>query len=198
MISLAHNDEYGYLKELWKQAFGPEGADEFYEAVSGHNQGAVNPKDKIKVFVYKINSEIVAMLHYIPCCYRMAGNLYNGAYLYAITTKKEYRGRNICGRLLEYVRNEAVSDGCSFIFLIPADEGLYGYYKKFGYEEIYGIKDYSNPTVILPGEIKKYTEWEILCDNMADTDNNITKKTGAMLKIKKELPVKDFRGLFPY
>lgn len=64
------------------------------------------------------------------------GNIgqYPCKYLYAACTLKQFRGRGLMGELIEYAKKYCVEAGFDFIFLVPGEEGLYSYYKKFGFE----------------------------------------------------------------
>lgn len=54
-------------------------------------------------------------------------------YLCSAATSKEYRDRGIMSSLIEYALEDARSKGECYSLLFPADDGLYGYYKRFGY-----------------------------------------------------------------
>lgn len=54
-------------------------------------------------------------------------------YLYAACTHPEFRRMGIMEKLLKYSEDYCRKLGYSAIFLVPANEHLYGYYKKFGY-----------------------------------------------------------------
>lgn len=54
-------------------------------------------------------------------------------YIYAACTAHEFRGRGLMAGLIEYSKNCCAENGIDFIFLVPAEEGLYGYYSRFGF-----------------------------------------------------------------
>lgn len=76
------------------------------------------------------------MLHYIPCHYQSNGTEYNGAYLYALATDKRFRGQGIMGRLIQHAKELAKMQELDFLYLIPAEESLYEYYKRFDFQPV--------------------------------------------------------------
>lgn len=56
-----------------------------------------------------------------------------GLYLCGLATSPEYRRQGIMGSMLRRMETKARNDGFSFVFLIPADEGLRRYYGDRGY-----------------------------------------------------------------
>lgn len=60
----------------------------------------------------------------------------NGKYVYAVATDSAFRNRGYASKLIE----EAKKQMGDFLWLIPADEELFDYYSKFGFE----TKLYSN------------------------------------------------------
>ena len=71
------------------------------------------------------NDTLVSMLFLIDCKY---GKL-SGKYLYAVCTSKESRNKGFAGKLIE----EAKGHMKDFLWLIPANDGLFEYYAKYGF-----------------------------------------------------------------
>lgn len=128
MINLAKKEDTARLIGLWKDSFDDEAfAVKFYD-------GCIDYKN---IFVYRNNeNKIVAVLHLIPCCYIKGSEKMDGAYLYALSTDKEYRKKGIMGRLIERAIYEGQSRDYDFLYLIPADETLYEYYNRYGFDVI--------------------------------------------------------------
>lgn len=63
-------------------------------------------------------------------------------YLYAACTLKSYRGLGIMGSLIEHAKIFCRSEGIDFIFLVPGEEGLYEYYRRFGFLEKFTRMDF--------------------------------------------------------
>lgn len=78
------------------------------------------------------DGRVVAMLFLLPCKLVTEGFEYNGHYIYAAATDKEYRKKGLMSALINNVRAE--NNG--FLLLRPANEGLIEFYKKLGFTEI--------------------------------------------------------------
>ncbi len=61
-------------------------------------------------------------------------------YLYAACTHKDFRNRGIMAQLIEYAKQYCMELNYSSIFLVPAEEELYSYYKKFGFADVFRKK----------------------------------------------------------
>lgn len=95
-----------------------------------------NCKSKKCLGVFE-NEKLVSMLFIVDCKY---GSL-KGKYVYAVATLKEYRGRGLAGQLVE--NSKKYTD--DFLWLIPANEALIDFYKKFGFEiKLYSENNYEN------------------------------------------------------
>lgn len=80
---------------------------------------------------------LVSMLFLVECEYCSK----SGAYIYAVCTAEKYRKQGLCALLI----NKAKSLGYDFLWLIPADEKLFGYYSKFGFEtKLFSQGDFDN------------------------------------------------------
>ena len=55
-------------------------------------------------------------------------------YLYSACTHKDYRRQGLMEELIEFTKRYCKDNDCSSIFLVPANEKLYSYYSKFGFE----------------------------------------------------------------
>ena len=79
--------------------------------------------------------KIISAFYLLKSSIRVDGKTYNGRYLYAAATLPEYRGKGLMSKLI----NEAVVYGekerLDFIALVPANDGLYDYYGRFGFKE---------------------------------------------------------------
>ena len=59
---------------------------------------------------------------------------------------KKFRGKGYMAKLLKKAESFAKQNGKSFIALVPADEGLYSYYKRFGFNEAMYTSQGNRPT----------------------------------------------------
>ncbi len=116
------------LKKLWFDTFGD---DEEYVRLFFEREYCPT-----ECFAEIIDGEVVSAL-YLLKGYIFDGNVaYEGRYLYAAATAEEQRGNGIMSSLIEEAKQYAQSNSISFISLLPADEGLYGYYARFGFEAV--------------------------------------------------------------
>lgn len=84
-----------------------------------------------------VNGELVSMLFLVDCRY---GEL-NGRYVYAVSTLEKYRGFGVAGSIIKNAK-KYMKD---FLWLIPAEESLIDYYKRFGFEiKLYSGYEYTN------------------------------------------------------
>lgn len=110
---------------LWKEVFGDEAAvasrllDDF--AGSGN------------VYVAEEDGRVIAQLLAVPC---MVGGCI-GAYLYALATEPNQRGRGVMGGLMAYAQKVTSAAGGTFFALIPASGSLFGYYERLGFETVF-------------------------------------------------------------
>ncbi len=115
------------LTELWHTVFGDEYA---YIDLFFKKEYAL-----CDTFADIVDDRIVSVLYLLNCRVDFNGTTYNGKYLYAAATHPDYRSQGFMGKLI----NEAI-DYCKtasdidFISLVPANDGLYDYYGKFGFK----------------------------------------------------------------
>lgn len=83
------------------------------------------------------DSELISML------FLLDGHIadFKLKYIYAAATRAEHRGKGHMANLIEFAKAFCAEeyDG---IFLVPAEESLYGYYKKFGFIEKFKRYEY--------------------------------------------------------
>ena len=120
--------DFDGIVRLWSEAFGDTKEEiEFF---------LKNCKNKSCLGYYK-NGLLVSMLFLIDCEY--CGK--KGAYIYAVCTKKEYRNFGFSSALIE----KAKSLSYDFLWLIPADDALFRFYERFGFEtKLYSGGSYKN------------------------------------------------------
>lgn len=65
------------------------------------------------------------------------------AYLYAIATHPDFRGQGLCRELMTQTHRELAQMGYVGTVLVPADAGLRQMYRKMGYENFGGLREFS-------------------------------------------------------
>ena len=111
------------MRKMWHEIFG----DEIHEIDSF----LINHSDSIPL-IYKENSEVVSMLYIVPLevvCKKVA-------YIYAVATKPEYRGRGIASNLLtKALRVIRASGRFDTVALIPSSTESKRLYARLGFED---------------------------------------------------------------
>lgn len=119
------------LRELWKEAFDDEDAflDTFFET-------AFAP-DRCRCIT--VDGEVAAALYWFDCrCYDRPV-----AYLYAVATRKVFRGQGLCRALMADTEHCLSALGYGGIVLVPGQKGLFRMYEGMGYAVCSGIREFS-------------------------------------------------------
>ena len=110
------------LKALWKEAFGD--TDEFIECFFklGYSQS--------RALCSTEGDTLTAALYWfdMSCEYKKI------AYIYGVSTAKNFRGKGISSSLMEEARQLLRAKGYEAITLVPAEEGLFRFYERLGYK----------------------------------------------------------------
>lgn len=109
------------LRALWQEAFGD--SDEFLDLFF------TTAFDTERSRCVTVDGAIAAALYWFEC-------LYEGeriAYIYAVATAKEYRGRGFCSALMEDTHRHTASLGYKGSLLVPGSGALFHFYEKLGY-----------------------------------------------------------------
>lgn len=80
--------------------------------------------------VIRIDGEIASSLFLLPC---KIGK-YEGKCVYCAMTKYAHRGKGYMKQLLDFSYDYCKKNNFDFLFLVPAEESLFDYYKKCGFE----------------------------------------------------------------
>lgn len=86
-------------------------------------------------FAEIVDDKAVSAFYLLKCTIKKDGRLYNGRYLYAAATLPEYRSKGLMSKLIKEALDYGKSKGLHFVALVPADDGLYDYYTRFGFKE---------------------------------------------------------------
>lgn len=127
MISYGKSKWIPQMKQLWHQVFGDdkEYLDSFFSNIYRDDN----------TLVYVAGEKVVAILFIVPYQFHRAGVMEKAVYLYALATSPEYRGRGIMAELINKSIAISRERKYSFLFLVPSNQTLFGYYKKFGFRE---------------------------------------------------------------
>lgn len=137
---VAQREHLPALTALWQTCFGDtrEDVTAFYDALF----------DKITVFAAVEDGKSVSTLCALPAALVDAeGESRLTAYLYAVCTAPEQRGKGLCGALLVFAHKTLAAEGFSYAALVPSSEELFDFYRKFGYQTAF-----FNRTVSVPAQ----------------------------------------------
>lgn len=109
------------LQGLWERCFGdgPEVSGAFFERFPPETHTRIVDRDGI-----------AAMASWMPVT--LEGKA--GAYVYAVATAPERRGRGLCRTLMGELEDALAAQGLAFTVLCPAEPSLYEFYGRMGYE----------------------------------------------------------------
>jgi predicted acetyltransferase len=131
-ISFPSKKHFSALKKMWNDAFGDsmQIIDRFFETAELQNIICAFCDDEPVSALYAVDSQV-----------SVNGELYKAYYVYAVSTKKEFRGRGLSLKILEFLERTARERGYSYLFLVPADNGLFELYKKSGFQTCFTYKE---------------------------------------------------------
>lgn len=135
MIRFALKDDFESVTELWSLVFG-DSADIINRFLDVHFS-------EDSLLVYEADNRIAAMFFLLKGDVCINSEEYPSRYLYAACTHPDYRGRGIMAGLINAAYNLCAQKSIDYICLLPAEESLYGYYEKFGYKALYGVRKLS-------------------------------------------------------
>lgn len=136
------------LKQLWQEAF--EDSEEAINAffTTGFSQ------DRYHCILEK--GVPVSALYWFDC--RLEGRKI--AYLYAVATAKEYRGKGLAHKLMENTHSILKERGYAGAILVPGEKRLFSYYKKIGYRVAAQVEEFSAVATDSPVFISRITPTE--------------------------------------
>ena len=137
------------LRELWREAFGD--TEEFIDCFFD------NAYDKNRTLLIEDSDGILSVLYWFDCSL----DAQKLAYLYGIATAKRARGRGLCKKLMQKAHEILRERGYFSAVLVPASEGLFGFYERLGYSTCTYIDEFfALPSTDLPAEIQQIDKAE--------------------------------------
>ena len=119
------------LGQLWQEAFGDSD-----DTVKAFFATGFSP-DRCHYLTEK--GEIVSALYWFDCTLEEK----KLAYIYAVATKKDCRGRGLATRLMEETHNILREKGYAGAILVPGEKNLFSYYEKLGYRTATKVEEFS-------------------------------------------------------
>ena len=125
MIRFSNDGDKATLKNIWQSGFFDDQntVDTFFD--KGENL--------FKCLVYADGEKPVAAMYIFDCTLNRGENGYKSAYLYALSTLPEYRGKGIMTSLIKYAEDYLGEKGYDYLFLAPSENSLCKYYEKLGF-----------------------------------------------------------------
>lgn len=126
MIQFANKDTATVVRSMWKTCF--DDNDEYMDLYFSRQYKNEN------TLIYWVDNVAVASLQMIPYSIRFYGEVIPFYYLAGLCTLPEYRNKGYMGQLI--YRSFAVMQerNIPLSILVPAEEWLFGYYEKYGFE----------------------------------------------------------------
>ena len=112
------------LTNLWVQAFGDTEAFVKSFFATGYSPD--------RSMICLAEDTVVAALYWFDCDWEGK----KLAYLYAIATDEQHRGKGICSDLMQHTHQHLQEKGYAGALLVPAEESLENFYGKMGYQSI--------------------------------------------------------------
>lgn len=122
---LPFSDARDALRALWHEAFGDDDVfiNTFFDIFSCTD----------KVHTLYAGGHLAAMLYALPMTILKDGTPLSAAYIYAVATAREYRGRGYMRRLMAHTEEKLRASGAEVAFLLPASAELRAAYARLGY-----------------------------------------------------------------
>ncbi|MBQ8503767.1 MAG: GNAT family N-acetyltransferase [Clostridia bacterium] len=111
--NVVFGDDYGYINCIYKEEY----------------------KNDILCFAEIENGKAVSAFYLLKNTLSFEGKSYQGYYLYSAATLPQYRKKGLMGKLIKEAELFCGNEGIDYISLVPANDELYNYYKKFGFQE---------------------------------------------------------------
>lgn len=126
MIQFANKDTASEVRSMWKICF--EDDDQFMNLFFSRQYRDEN------TLIYWVDGKAVACLQMIPYSIRFYGEVIPFYYLAGLCTLPEYRNKGYMGKLIHESFSVMKERNIPLSILIPAEEWLFGYYEKYGFE----------------------------------------------------------------
>lgn len=124
MIRFLADSDIDRVIEIWSAVFKDDRGDieKFISVIGINNAIGYFFENTLVSFYFLIDSTVYVDSHEYTC-----------KYLYAACTDKKYRGRGFMGELLHFLSSNNREIGTDLIALVPAQDSLFAYYRRFGF-----------------------------------------------------------------
>ena len=118
------------LADLWKEAFAD--SEDF---INGFFETAFSPEHTLCI---KDEGRVVSALYILDCSFEGEPI----AYIYAVATAEQYRGRGLARRLMESAYEILKEKGYAGAILVPGSKELFAMYGKLGYRTAGTVREF--------------------------------------------------------
>ena len=129
LYRLAEKEDMKAVCSLWQRVFGD--SDEALKLFFTTFDSTEN------VLLCEIDGKVVSILTLLNAKIVSPDNEYNAYCVYAAATDENYRKNGIMSGLLSYACKIAKERNADFLFLKPANEKLFSYYRKNGFQDAF-------------------------------------------------------------
>ncbi len=126
MIQFANKSTAPEVRSMWKTCF--EDDDRFMDLFFFRQYRDEN------TLIYSVDNKAVACLQMIPYSIRFYGEVVPVYYLAGLCTLPQYRNKGYMGQLIRQSFAVMKERNVPLSILVPAEEWLYDYYEKYGFE----------------------------------------------------------------
>ncbi len=129
MIRFANEHTAPIVRQMWKTCF--EDTEEFLDIFFTYKY-----KDE-NTLIYFEGDTAVASLQMLPYTITFYGQEIPFAYLAGLCTLPEHRQKGYMAQLIHEAHRIIAERNITLAILIPAEDWLYGFYEKYGYEQVF-------------------------------------------------------------
>lgn len=129
MIKLANNQIKNEVRRMWKACF--DDSEEFMDLYFSEKYKNEN------TLIYFEDNKALASLQMLPYRFTFCGVEIEASYISGACTLPEYRNRGCMAKLLLAAFDIMRERNIPLSILIPAEEWLYDYYARYGYETVF-------------------------------------------------------------
>jgi len=133
MIQFANEHTAPLVRQMWKICFGD--SDEFINLYFAHKYKNEN------TLIYFEGDKAVASLQMLPYTINFYEQEIPFAYLAGLCTLPEYRKKGYMAQLIDKSHQLIAERNIPLSILIPAEDWLFGFYEKYGYEQVFEKDD---------------------------------------------------------
>jgi predicted acetyltransferase len=126
MIKYSSAQWISKLQDMWQSVFhdSKQYVDLYFKYIYTDENTLIDEED----------GTLAAMLYMVPYDIRLQRQKYKAMYLYALATHADYRKQGRMEQLINQAVQIAKERGVDYIFLVPASDALFNYYRKFEFK----------------------------------------------------------------